>query len=278
MILLNKNGLPTPVLMAIQQSIDGYDRGDCEFTTTELIKSAYHCRLKKENYATLEVEADENLASMAGTALHAAIECAARKIDGAVCEQRYYAVIDGHKIGGKIDYMCGSALYDWKDTKVWESVFEPDHYKWTAQMNINRYILKQNKINTTKMIVWARYKDWMPSKAKNPDGYPGHHHEQVLIHAWNDDKTLAYIRERLADHLSEKPEPCAPWYTGEKPTLYAIMREGRKSALKLCAYETEARGRMGEYGGTYIETRPGGKFMCDGYCDCRHICPENRGA
>jgi len=58
-----------------------------------------------------------------------------------------------------------------------------------------------------------------------------------------------------------------------KPTVYAVMKEGRKSALKLCSSEEEARTLLDEKG-TYLQVRPGEKTRCESYCQVRDFCEQ----
>ena len=68
--------------------------------------------------------------------------------------------------------------------------------------------------------------------------------------------------------------PCSKeerWATEDK---WAIMKAGRKTALKVCSSEEEAKSLMETMGGTDIEFRQGESKKCvDGYCVCRNYCP-----
>ena len=59
------------------------------------------------------------------------------------------------------------------------------------------------------------------------------------------------------------------WYTGDK---FAVMKNGRKTALRVFDNEEEANTYMAENGGDYIEQRKGEDRKCKDYCLCCHFC------
>ena len=61
------------------------------------------------------------------------------------------------------------------------------------------------------------------------------------------------------------------WATDPK---FAVMKQGRKSAIKLFDSKEEAEKNMSALGGTYIEERKGEDKKCDnGYCNVCKWCP-----
>ena len=67
--------------------------------------------------------------------------------------------------------------------------------------------------------------------------------------------------------------PCTAderWATADK---WAIMKTGRKTALKVCESEEEANRLLPELGGTNIEFRAGCSRRCEDYCNCNTFCP-----
>jgi hypothetical protein len=128
----------------------------------------------------------------------------------------------------------------------------------------------------------AMLKDHSKSKAKIDSGYP-----QLPIYKYEFDVTaenLAEIEQFINNRVAELEEaekladweikPCSSEERWANPDKWAIMKAGRKTALKVCDSEEEAKSLMAEKGGTDIEFRPGESKKCvDGYCACRNFCP-----
>ena len=148
-------------------------------------------------------------------------------------------------------------------------------------------IMKEVSFHTFKVEVKrcefiALLKDHSKSKAKVDPNYP-----QLPTYIYRFDVTetgLAEIEKFIFDKVAEleKAElladeelpPCTKeerWATEDK---WAIMKAGRKTALKVCSSEEEAKSLMETMGGTDIEFRQGESKKCvDGYCVCRNYCP-----
>jgi hypothetical protein len=63
----------------------------------------------------------------------------------------------------------------------------------------------------------------------------------------------------------------------EKPTTFAVKKEGVKKARRVLKSKSEAKRWIAQNNekGLYIEERPGERSMCLRYCDARTICPRN---
>ena len=75
------------------------------------------------------------------------------------------------------------------------------------------------------------------------------------------------IAERLPDAELIGCNEKERWQTESK---YAAMKKGRKSALRLCDTEEEAKAIAGC---EYVEYRPGVNRKCEDYCNCKNFCP-----
>ena len=69
---------------------------------------------------------------------------------------------------------------------------------------------------------------------------------------------------------------CTPEETWEKPTIYAAMKKGRKSAVKLYNSEDEAKERVASEGDNfYVEVRKGEKTRCaQDWCGVSQWCDQ----
>ena len=67
--------------------------------------------------------------------------------------------------------------------------------------------------------------------------------------------------------------PCSEEERWAKPATYAVMKEGRKTALKVCSTQEEANEYAKSAGsGYYVEVREGKSPRCEDYCLCAPFC------
>ena len=60
-----------------------------------------------------------------------------------------------------------------------------------------------------------------------------------------------------------------------KPDTYAVMKKGRKSALRLLPTEEKAKEYIGDQN-LSIEFRKGVSTRCEGYCEVSQFCKQYR--
>jgi hypothetical protein len=88
-----------------------------------------------------------------------------------------------------------------------------------------------------------------------------------------------FIKEKIADIEANENTPdselkgCTPDERWSKGDTWAIMKTGRKTALKVCKTEEEAKSLLAELGGTNIEFRKGEDVRCSSYCNVCEWCP-----
>ena len=156
-----------------------------------------------------------------------------------------------------------------------------DFSDWDKQGLIYAWLLKQNGLNVKEIKFVALLKDHSKSKARQSAEYP---QKPVVVHTVKaTDEALAEIESFIKNKVQEleKAEKIAdseltPCTNEERwaKDKWAIMKAGRKTALKVCNSEEEAKSLMDQMGGTSIEFRAGESKKCvDGYCACRNFCP-----
>ena len=123
-------------------------------------------------------------------------------------------------------------------------------------------------------------RDWQKSKAKFDKDYP---QSQVVpvtfkftqkdfdfIEKWIKDKFEAI---KKAEQLADKDLPlCCDKDRWKNPDVWAVMKNGRKSALRLLNTEQEAKSYMSKNGGDYVELRKGEDRKCKEYCSACQFC------
>lgn len=201
--LTNNLRLPGAYVRAVTN--DSYDRGDCEFTATELLKPPRIRRLSLDNKDNIVHEAADMVAILFGKAIHSILEHANR--DGLV-EKRFYAEVDGRRISAQIDHLSwsdagfGEDLIDWKTCTIYKvnrpGKFEPD---WEAQVNIQLECLRQNGIDAKRLWIVPFIKDFSAIKAQTiPNYYPKTGVLKIPLPLWERARTVDFIRSRMEFH------------------------------------------------------------------------------
>lgn len=300
MRVTNNKGLPGPLVKAIENVTNQYDKGESDLTATGLIEPARIGALKLKYADKIEEDASNLLYSVQGTSIHTILEAAGRELrdEGYIVEERYYVVIDGIKIGAKIDlfHIGKKCLQDYKITSVY-SIKDGAKEDYVKQLNIGAYILRQNGFEVESLSAVAILRDWRKgerdrenteSEARGYRGsYPEHQVAVLDVPVIDDAEVLDYMRERIKAHLEARgakddsalPD-CTPEERWAKPDVYAVMEKGKKRAYRL--YDTEEAAMMhvvtlnekttpGKY---TIKFRPGESTRCKSYCPVAKFCSQ----
>ena len=197
-------------------------------------------------------------------------------MEGSAMEQAISVEIDGTTITGRPDLWSADTLDDYKLTSAWAVVFEPrGREDWHRQLNVYRWMIyKAHKIEITTLRNVLLLRDWQKSKAYDYD-YPKIPVAVIKAPVWPYEKTEQYIKERIRLHHEAETLPddqlplCSDEEMWAKATTWAIMRTGRKSAVKVCKSKEEALRLVGN---DEIVERPGQRVRCEEYCDIKEFC------
>ena len=185
-------------------------------------------------------------------------------------------------VTGQVDSydMENATIYDWKTASVWKVQFA-DFSDWRRQGLTYAYLLQQSGLEVKKCRFVALLKDHSKTKAKTDSSYP-----QSPVFIYEFDVTAADMEETAARILAKVQEiesaykldddaiePCSAeerWADGEK---WAVMKNGRKSAVKVFDNQLDADAMAGELGNShYVEHRPAISRKCGDYCNCKDFC------
>lgn len=207
--------------------------------------------------------------------------------EGAIVQGKFEIPIDGIEVVGKPDiyYPEVGIIEDWKVTSVW-SFLLGEKKDWERQLNCyawgkRKQIIEaelDNKI--TKLTIHAILRDWQKSKMLRDDDYPRIPFISKDIPLWTFEKQEQYIKDQLEYHRMSEPAECSSEDKWEKPTTYAVMKKGRKSALRvLDSMEKAENWKADKQGlepkgsnGLSIIKRPGECTRCLNYCPVRAVC------
>lgn len=273
----NKYNLPNNFYEAVVNDPYDFTPTDKSISVTGLISPPMVNHLQRRHYNELEADVSDSIWTLFGSAGHAVMERIPRKSDR-IIEKRIEVTIDGITVSGKCDLIDGTKLMDYKFTSVYAVIYNPEGKKeWVEQLNVLAYLWKSMNKSIDKLEIHAILKDWRKPKQYDAK-YPPIPFHVIDIPLWSVESQEAFIKERIKifkDTLlvpDEDITPCTPEERWAMPTKYAIMKAGRKTAIRVFDSELEAVDFLPESSGTYIEVRKGKDNRCEGYCSVKKFC------
>jgi len=286
MEITNRYNLPSAILNNALN--DEYSRGDSVMSVTQLLNSPRIVLLQRVNESKMVTDVVDRLPSILGTALHKVLEKGANP--GEIVEERFFLDILGWRISGAVDLQIPKTdgsweVNDYKLTSVYSVMSEK--WEWEAQLNMYAYLMRESvgrRVSSMKIV--AILKDWSRKQGTFKPGYPEAPVVMVDVPVWDDARQKEYIEGRVALHQKnaealDKGEPidyCSDqerWLRGE---TWAVMKKGRKSAVKLFDTEEEADDWISrqEDGSSLARLhRPGEPIRCAGnYCGVSAWCRQ----
>ena len=273
-MITNNFNLPGPIVRAIQN--DSYSAGKSDISVTSLIAPPRMVALKRQHGPQIVEDATDRVWALIGQATHSIIERAAEGSD--VAEERLYAKREDWWLSGQFDLLTEGRLIDFKITSVWSVIDAQKNGKkdWDAQLNVLDWLCRENGIHVAKLEIIALIRDWSKHKAFQ-DGYPSKQVATISIPRWSPEEQEAYVVERIKAHQAAHEELplCTPEEQWARPDQWAVMKKGRKAAVRLFDNEQEAH----EYGrnkveGYTLQHRPGDSVRCSGYCSVAEFCTQ----
>jgi len=272
--LTNKFNLPDVLVRAIRN--DPYSRGRADISVTQLIAPPYQRNLMKTT--DMVEDAADRIYSLLGTSVHSVIERAADQDD--ISEERFFYPVGDKIVSGAADLISGNTLYDFKVTSVW-SYINGGKKEWEQQLNLLRLLAHDRGINkedprytVNSLKVVAIFRDFQKIKAGR-DGYPEAPAALIDIPVWDMATAARYLIDRVNAHFAADIPPCTDEERWATSPIYAVMKKGRKSALRLYgereAAEKAAAENVKELS---VEFRPQTFRRCESYCSVSHACPH----
>lgn len=274
-MITNVTNLPAPVHQAICNHL--YSSGGADISCTALIDPPQIFALKRKHSDEIVEDCADMLYALFGTMVHRVLEQA--EVDGAVTEKRLFADVLGWTVSGQFDLLHDGVLSDYKMSSVWEWIYGLKQTR-IDQLNVLAWLCRRNGHHVNKLEVCFLFRDWSKTKAKFDPSYPQHQIATMAVELWSDSQAQEYVETRVRLHqaaLEGDYEPCSDEDRWAKPTTYAVMKTGRKSALKLCQSQDEADAWMADNAdkkATHIDVRPGEQTRCENYCAVAPFCPQ----
>ena len=308
MKITNRCNLPEPIVRAV--SVDDYSKGESDFSVSGLIRPPQINMLEAMHYQELEEDASDRIWRLLGTSIHEILSKSSTS--NALSETRLYAEINGVIISGQFDHMAvkDRILTDYKVTSAWAVKGEVKD-EWEKQLNYYYQLCRLNDIDVDKLQIVAILRDWSRSNMARDPGYPQQSVVTLDVPLWPDDRAMNSMGDDIADQLDAlagNARPCTDSERWFKPGKVALMKKGRKSAVRLfdtrnelvtyclntglMITDSKAYQNMGclhlelmsltnedpvfKESSSYIQERPAVFPRCENYCGVSAFCEQWR--
>lgn len=276
MKVTNELNLPQAFVNAVSRK--RHNATGC-FSATTLNKGAKEIVLTDRHYDELTVDASDNVWAVFGTAVHCLLE---NQTDNNFHEEHIELPVSNSTVTGTIDSydLEHATIYDWKTASTWKVIYQ-DFADWYQQGMTYAWLLTKTGLEVRRCKFVALLKDHSKTKARQDCTYP---QSPVFVYEFEvTPEELQQTEQRIYDKVREIEAayeladdditPCTDaerWADGEK---WAVMKNGRKSAVKLFDTRAEAEAMAGENGNSYyVEHRPAVSKKCLEYCSCCDFC------
>lgn len=282
MKLTNKHHLPQTFVNVITRPT--YSRGSSEISVTEILSPPQLILLRRRHADEIEVDAADQVWSLFGSAVHNILEHG--KDDHHIVEERLFTTFESWRISGAIDLQeiqaDGSIIIsDYKVTSAW--AVQQEKTEWVDQLNLYAWLVERVKgLPVSGLQIIGIVRDWSRREAAIKDSYPQAPIVTIDIPLWDSETRERFVKDRLTLHneanfsaVSGQMPECTPDEMWEKPTTYAIMKDGGVRAKKVCATQDEAQSLIKtKYPGHTIEVREGSRTRCESFCQAAPFCEQ----
>lgn len=280
MKLTNKLNLPQPFAKAVERE---YSYTDKRYSVTQIIKGAKEAILTRRHDAEITQDVSDMIWLIFGTAIHKVLEDAEEGTDELKETKIYIDMPNGYTLSGIQDLYSESLkrVTDYKSGTVWKVIYG-DWEDYRMQLLIYVYMLRKIGFPVDNAENVMLLKDWSATKAKTEQNYPPHPvHVQHYDFSEDDFKFVEkYLEvkfneiERMEKLPDDEIPECTPEERWATPTKYAVMKKGRKTAIKLHDNIADANKMVEDLGHDqhYVEIRKGSDKKCCEYCNCCEFC------
>ena len=272
------NNLHLPEAFVNAVSVERHNKSG-QYSATTLNKGVKEIILQERYWEQFTTDAADNVWAVFGTAVHAILE---KNGDGNFHEEKFDIGVSNSRVTGVVDSydMERGIINDWKTASVYK-VMKGDFADWRKQGLTYAWLLKQNGLDVRRCRFIALLKDHSKSKAKFDATYP---QSPVFVYEFEvTPEELEQTGERITQKViaieaAEKMgdddiAPCSAEERWADPEKFAVMKNGRKTAVRVFDTQADADACAGELGNShYVEHRPAISRKCGDYCLCKDFC------
>ena len=281
MRITNQMDLPQPFVSAVERD---YTYKPKRYSVTAIQKGAKEAVLQRRHDDEIECDAAESVWAVFGTAVHSVLENA-RESETQLKENKIEVPVGDYTLSGIFDLYddATGTVTDDKTASCWKVKFG-EFDDWRTQVLCYAWMLRQLGFDAKRGEIVALLKDHSKTKAKIGEHPP----TPVFKKSWDFtegdfDDIGRWIEERFrliaeAESLPDDDIPaCSPEERWHRPGKYAVMKKGRKSAVRLFDTMEQAQDKLAMLPtGHYVEHRPGKDGKCDDYCSVSQFCNHYR--
>jgi hypothetical protein len=269
-------GLPEALVKAV--SIKRHNEPG-QLSATTLINGTKQIFLMDRHWDEIEEDVADHFYALYGSTAHKMLEDEGRD---EFTEESVAYDVDGITVTGRIDNynMREEMITDYKTASIWKVRYR-NFDDWYRQGMIYAWLLIKNGFEVRKCQFIAILKDHSKRDAKRDSSYP-----QKPVYFYEFDVTeeglaeiQTFIEEKITlyklyrDMADNDIPPCTSDERWEKPTKYAVMKEGRKSAVRVLDTQEEAEKLAADLGKNHsVQIRSGESIRCAEYCSCNGFC------
>ena len=282
MRITNNMSLPQPFVSAVERD---YEYKDKRYSATAVMKGVREAILQRRHDSEIECDAADMVWAIFGTAVHSILEQGEGTSSQVKETKLVVPMQNGYALSGVFDLYDEETgtVTDYKTASVWKVKFG-EFDDWRTQTLIYCWMLRQLGHEASRGDVVALLKDHSKTKAKIGEHPP----TPVFKIGWDFsdgdfDDIGRWLEARFeeierCEGLPDEELPlCSDDERWHKPGKYAVMKKGRKSAVKLYDDKDEAEVRAEiEGSGYYVESRPGEDRKCAEYCSAAPFCSHYR--
>ncbi len=277
MIITNNLDLPQPLVDMAQSE---YRLKPNEYRVTSLLNGIRETILERRHHDKIEKDVSDMIWLLFGTAVHNVLE-GHQEGDQEIKEARLRVPIGDYILSGQFDLYNAETktITDYKTCSVWKVIYS-DYKDWRKQLLIYAYMLQSIGFPVEKAEIIAFMKDHSKSQAKIKADYPKHPVKKITFTFTEKDfaEIESWLHQRfeqisIAEKLPDDELPlCTPEERFNSGDKFAVMKKGRKTALRVLDSMEDAENWMATNGGDFIEVRKGEDKKCQDYCSACEFC------
>ena len=277
MIITNKLGLPKPLVDMAQSD---YQYAPNEYRVTSLLKGIRETILERRHHDKIERDVSDMIWLLFGTAVHSVLE-KHQEGDNEIKEARLKIPIGDYILSGQFDLYNAETktITDYKTCSI-QKVIRGEYEDWRKQLLIYSYMLQSIGFPVEKGEIIALMKDHSKFQAKRKADYPKQPARKITFTFSGQDfkeiENWLHLRFEQISKAKKLPDDKLPLCTPEERfnsgDKFAVMKKGRKTALRVLDSMEDAENWMAANGGDYIEARRGEDRKCQDYCSACEFC------
>jgi len=285
----NEHNIPIEIIRAVEN--DGYTKGEAAISVTGLLQPPQISILTEKHSDALTADISERIWILLGQSIHTILERANEGREGVISELRMYAKVLGWTFSGQADSIFNKKCTDYKITSAYtvKNALKDEKPEWIQQLNCygwlaNSYEKPELEVDQLEIVAISR--DWSKFQYQRSGGdYPPAPVTTIKIPWWGAEKQQAFIEERIAIHQEAEAQfvidgtlpPCTDEERWKKEDTFRVIKEGRKSALRVLPTQEEADQFMDGHKDEKhlsVELAVGKPVRCESYCSVADFCKQ----